>query len=801
MEIGTPPAARARFASAGIAMVLIAFAAAAIPALAHDAIRGLGGKAIHWNASTVHYIINSSGSKDVADDSDLLALRLAFREWNLALGGALVLEETTSAKTASMNVDDPSTHRVVFDINDSTGYFPASTGIVALTPIHYNASNAIVDADIIFNNRDHVFSTSLESVTFDVRDVATHEIGHFIGLDHSPLPSASLYPYVDFQQTAHRSLSEDDVLGARAVYDNNNPELGRISGFIYKQNGAGAAGAPLRGADVVARHADGRTAAGTISRQNGFFEITLPPDQYTIEIAPLDGPAGAGSFVSNFNADLDFGATIAGGLASPLAWTVLAGGSTNAGALVVDAAGPAGIVDIGPDTPIHTIPGLAVQSYIYGSGFAAGTQLLNPAPLLYFMNTGVVSGGSFLTAEIHDDGAPAGSYDLISVSPSGAVAVEPGAIDVRKDAPTILQINPSIAAIAGGDTITITGDGFVVATAGGAAALGAGDGTRIVVGDRLANVNVLSPTMLTIECPPGAAPEKADVIVINPDGQESRLANAFKWYAQPKANSVFPQCVSASGGAVLRVGGDEFYNNANITFVAAPGTGDSVAVAGAQTVSPTALDAVAPAMPVGNYDITITFDGGEASSLSKALRVVADPDPIINDFVPGAAPLSGGTKVKILGGGFVIGARVLFNADIHSGTGGVEAPVVTYISDSELSVVAPPGPAGAASVLIILPDGQAAGSLGFAYGASGAAGAQDSPGGHGGGGGGCAAAAAFFAADAPPPFAIIVGYLPFLLALAWAAARWRPIPAARAGGRRYHWQRCPPKPQLILHLI
>ncbi|XP_068172621.1 transforming growth factor beta regulator 1 [Antennarius striatus] len=50
--------------------------------------------------------------------------------------------------------------------------------------------------------------------------VATHEIGHSLGLSHSRDPSAIMYPTYRQQSSSQYSLSKDDVLGIRALYGN-----------------------------------------------------------------------------------------------------------------------------------------------------------------------------------------------------------------------------------------------------------------------------------------------------------------------------------------------------------------------------------------------------------------------------------------------------------------------------------------------------------------------------------------------------------------------------------------------------
>ena len=152
---------------------------------------------------------------------------------------------------------------MLFDENNSSGFFPSGSGIVAVTPLTFFTTGQIIDADVLFNGSDFKFTTSSESFSFDVQDVATHELGHLLGLDHSGCAGSTMYPYVDPSVILHRSLSADEVRGIESAYPVS--QMGSIKGSVRR---AGP-GTVVKGAWVGARDAQGRLVAGALSNKIG----------------------------------------------------------------------------------------------------------------------------------------------------------------------------------------------------------------------------------------------------------------------------------------------------------------------------------------------------------------------------------------------------------------------------------------------------------------------------------------------------------------------------------------------------
>lgn len=118
------------------------------------------------------------------------------------------------------------------------------SGVIALTTTNYNTANGVIlDSDIEFNSAGMHFTTrngppcqrqsDQNCVAFDVENTATHEIGHLIGLDHSPDREATMFAQAELGEASKRNLAQDDIDAICHVYpENEAPRTCTPSGKI-----------------------------------------------------------------------------------------------------------------------------------------------------------------------------------------------------------------------------------------------------------------------------------------------------------------------------------------------------------------------------------------------------------------------------------------------------------------------------------------------------------------------------------------------------------------------------------------
>ncbi len=115
-------------------------------------------------------------------------------------------------------------NRIVWREDEWPDDVPLAT--LAITTFVYRvASGEILDADVDVNGVAHVYSdtVTLGLVRTDVENTITHELGHVLGLAHSPDPEATMYRESAPQDLEKRSLAADAIDGLCFIYPDGVP--------------------------------------------------------------------------------------------------------------------------------------------------------------------------------------------------------------------------------------------------------------------------------------------------------------------------------------------------------------------------------------------------------------------------------------------------------------------------------------------------------------------------------------------------------------------------------------------------
>jgi hypothetical protein len=101
----------------------------------------------------------------------------------------------------------------------------AASGSAIATTYTWFSGTRMLEADMVFWDGGFQFFTGSSGCSggFYIEDVATHEFGHALGLGHSTVGSATMYPSISTCSQQSRSLDPDDIAAVLALYPASLP--------------------------------------------------------------------------------------------------------------------------------------------------------------------------------------------------------------------------------------------------------------------------------------------------------------------------------------------------------------------------------------------------------------------------------------------------------------------------------------------------------------------------------------------------------------------------------------------------
>ncbi len=263
-----------------------------------------------WSTKTIQVSLSTSltsPASAVTPDSDILgAVHRALSRWSTA---ANIRFEEVSSKVQSISPVSGGDGVSLITIAETAenlaifgrGHNPARTRL-----FYDPETGEIVEADIAINahpiGADGTlvqFSTDGTPGTYDLESTFMHEIGHFLGLDHSNVIGSTMQAHQGVNGTyrltafTERTLSEDDRTRVLSLYGSSEG-LSAIEGKLTNSSWGGYP-VPLHGAHIWVEESDsGRVVASGITSANGNYRIeSIPAGQYRVLTEYLDGPIDA----------------------------------------------------------------------------------------------------------------------------------------------------------------------------------------------------------------------------------------------------------------------------------------------------------------------------------------------------------------------------------------------------------------------------------------------------------------------------------------------------------------------------
>lgn len=232
-----------------------------------------------WREDTVIAFEQSSlGNPETPGDTEFFAVSAAFATWSRQLATCASLRFEEHPRVDSRIAADNGRTLVLFRQVDCDEVMPAcsgdpkacgnerdcwehANGALAITTTTYDPNTGrISDSDIELNTPRFIFTTvdappciapffNTSCVASDVQNTVTHEVGHVLGLGHSPDPASTMSESAQPGELSKRTLDADSKQFVCDVYPAGKPshtcKIPAYDGELGKaKSGCSAAPAP-----------------------------------------------------------------------------------------------------------------------------------------------------------------------------------------------------------------------------------------------------------------------------------------------------------------------------------------------------------------------------------------------------------------------------------------------------------------------------------------------------------------------------------------------------------------------------
>jgi hypothetical protein len=281
--------------------IFLLFAAAAAASVLHAGTVEGRPRSLKWRTASINISISESltaANPNIKYGSDVSgAVRRSISAWENAAAVKFRTSSSTetSVSPAGRSGDGISLITIAQTPQNVLMFKSGLEDAAAKTRVFYGKSGLITEADIVLNPFLQ-FSTDGTPGTLDLESTLIHEIGHLLGLEHSPVRGAAMFENYALNGDGSengpvsRAITEADAAAVRAIYGPSGDTFeccGRIEGSV----GGGSKRTFVWSENVVT----GAFEAGAFADAAGNFSIGgVKPGRYQI-FADDTSPLRSGS--------------------------------------------------------------------------------------------------------------------------------------------------------------------------------------------------------------------------------------------------------------------------------------------------------------------------------------------------------------------------------------------------------------------------------------------------------------------------------------------------------------------------
>ncbi len=174
-------------------------------------------RAVKWNTLSVQYHINPANSENLTSDFICGAFKSAAGAWDNSTSKALFNDYSggCSFDAAGAYGARDNKNSIVF------GNY-SDPNVIAVTSIWYSQTTGLIyEFDMLYNSSFAWGDASINPALMDLQNIATHELGHAIGLNdmyNSACAQVTMYGYSSEGDLIKRTLEQPDIMGLQKLY-------------------------------------------------------------------------------------------------------------------------------------------------------------------------------------------------------------------------------------------------------------------------------------------------------------------------------------------------------------------------------------------------------------------------------------------------------------------------------------------------------------------------------------------------------------------------------------------------------